>query len=277
MADSNKKLLKHNKKSNFFYSFLFLPGEKRTAINIVYAFCQYSDNIVDSGHSKEDKRKELKEWRDEFSKSKSNNSRFALQNEVANTINRFNIPIEYFEQLLDGMEMDVEDRKYNTFEDLYEYCYRVASTVGLISAKIFGYKNPLSREYAINLGIALQLTNILRDIHEDLEIGRIYIPQNELHQFHVTEENLRNHDLNTNFLQMMQFQYNRILDYYKKADQLLKREDKRNFIAARIMRNIYFEILIKIKKNNFDIFKNKIRLSKFKKLLVLFTTIINKK
>jgi 15-cis-phytoene synthase len=275
MDDINNNLTKHNKKSNFYYSFLFLPKEKSFAINLVYAFCQLSDDIVDSDTPLEERIKNINEWKSEFLKGKDGNSKFPIQNEVYKIIKKYNIPSIYFTQLLDGMETDLIKYRYTDFEDLSKYCYNAASTVGLISSKIFGYQNPQSEDYAIYLGIALQMTNILRDIKQDFLAGRIYLPQDELKRFSLSETDLKEDILSDNFISMMEFQYKRIIEIYKKSDQLLSKEDRKNFVAARIMRNIYFQILLKIKKNNYNIFKEKIRLSKFEKIFIVIKTLLS--
>ncbi len=257
-------------KSNFFYSFSLLPKEKNEAINTVYAFCRQTDDIVDNENADIQKKYSgIREWRDEFEKALAHgNSKYPLLNNLNIVIKKYNIPAEPFFDLIKGMEMDLKKNRYNTFSDLMEYCYNVASTVGLMSIEIFGYNNPKTREFAINLGIALQLTNILRDIKSDAEKGRIYIPLEDLRRFNYNEKSLLENEYNDEFIKLMKFECERARYFYAEADSQLSREDKGLMFAAKIMENIYFRILNKIEQNNYNVFGGKIRISKIKKLLI---------
>ena len=261
-----------NKVSNFYYSFLFLPKPKRDAINLVYAWCRATDDIVDSNNSIVTKESKLITWANEFEKGLFGNSSYQIINKLGEIILKFNIPVEHFRNLIDGMKMDLTKNRYETFEELLDYCYKVASTVGLISAEIFSYKNKTTLEYAKNLGFALQLTNILRDVKSDILKDRIYLPLEDLKKFNICEEEIKENVFSQNFKNLMIFEANRTEDYFKNALKNIKSEDKIFFVAAEIMRKTYLEILYLIKKNDYDVFKNKNKLTTSKKISIALNT-----
>jgi phytoene synthase len=168
---------------NFYYAFRVLPPEKRNGIYAVYAFCQLSDAIVDQPGDLKDKERRLEEWRRQFSNLRQDSGSMWLFPALADTMERFSLPAAHFLTILDGMAMDLTRFSYETFDDLYQYAYRVASVVGLLSIEIFGYTSQLVKMYAKHLGIALQLTNIIRDVAADAAAGRIYLPQEDLEHF----------------------------------------------------------------------------------------------
>ncbi len=261
-------IIEKNKKSNFYYSFLMLPKPKREAINVVYAWCRIADDIVDEEASVSTKYQRLVHWGKEFELGLAGTSQYQLVNKLAQIIKRFNIPLDHFEELIKGMEMDLVKTRYETFRDLKEYCYRVASTVGLICTEIFGYKHEEAKEYSVNLGIALQLTNILRDVAVDAKKGRIYLPQEDLDRFGYSEAELFAGKYNVKFQRMMQFQAERARSYFAEAMKHLSEEDKPLFIAALIMQEIYFRLLQDIEYAEYNVFKNRITVSNSKKLLI---------
>lgn len=259
--------------SNFKYSFSLLPREERSAINSVYAFFSYIDNIVDEDSDndlsvKEKKLNRLAFWEKEIIKiyDKSENSKFLKP--FVNAIERFVIPKQYFLTLIDGCRTDLVKNRFNDFEELKLYCYQVASTVGLTCIEIFGYKHEQTKSYAINLGYALQLTNILRDIKADKDRGYIYLPQEDLKKFNYSEEDLMNEVYNDNFIDLMRFQVQRARDYYHKARTSLRPDERSRMIAAGIMDDIYFRILEKIELNDFNIWDEKIRVSNVHKVMM---------
>jgi phytoene synthase len=207
-------------------------------------------------------------WSREFERAIDGNSRYPLLNRLSQTIQRFNIPLHHFHDLIKGMEMDLIKTRYATFNELREYCYRAASTVGLICTEIFGYKNEGAKEYAINLGIALQLTNILRDIKPDAAKGRIYLPLEDLARFGYTEEELLAGVYNAQFIGLMKFECERVRSYFKQAIEHLSEEDKPLFLAAQIMEAIYFRILQDIERAEYNVFAKRIRLINLTKLLI---------
>ena len=268
------KIYKENYKSNFYYSFAFLPKNKRTAINKFYSFCQISDEIADCDLEQDIKKKNLQEWKNELKLAFESKSNIFILNEIKDIAEQFSIPKSLFFELLEGMEMDLNNKIYNTFEDLERYCYKVASVVGLIIIKIVGYKNKTAEDYAINLGKALQLTNILRDVKNDYKMGRIYFPLDDLHSFNVKKEFFKDEILTKELFNLLQSYYYKAISYYNAADSLLDKEDKRRFLVPIIMRNIYYSILVKIKDNNFDVFNYNYKLSKFQKIYIILKTII---
>ncbi|MGD0589293.1 MAG: presqualene diphosphate synthase HpnD [Bacteroidota bacterium] len=257
-----------NRKSSFYYSFLILPRPKRDAIETIYAFCRFTDDIVDEAGDEKEKHALLLQWTEELKRSLYGVSRYSLLNRLAAIIHRFHIPIEHFYELIKGMEMDLRNTRYGTFIELEQYCYRAASTVGLICAEVFGYTNEKTKQYAINLGIALQLTNILRDIKADAKSGRIYLPLEDLRNFKYTEEELLNLTYNNRFVELMKFECERAHEYFRRAKACLAEEDKPLFTAARTMGNIYYLLLLRIERAHYDVFAKRIRLSSPLKILV---------
>lgn len=256
-------------RSSFYYSFNLLPKEKREAIYTVYAFCKQTDDIVDEHNgSMLEKERLLSTWQQELDKSLNGGSSNPLLNLLSQTAYKFKIPVEHFYDLIKGVEMDLKKNRYDTFDELYTYCYRVASTVGLMCAEIFSYTKEHTKNYAVNLGVALQLTNIIRDVNSDMNRNRIYIPQEDLRRFNISEEDLRNQVHDERFVGMMQFQAERARQYYEKANKHLAPEDEKHFFAARIMEKIYFSVLRKIEQNNFKVFHRKIRIGRFRQLII---------
>jgi len=266
MPDEAKNIAKKSK-SSFYYAFSLLPPEKRDAMNTVYAFCRQTDDIVDDLEDTEEvKYEKLRKWRLELEKAISGNSEYFLFNKLIKSIRQFNIPFEPFFELIKGMEMDLQQKRYLSFDDLSLYCYRVASTVGLMCIEIFGYKNKSTKEFAINLGLALQLTNILRDVKVDAEKGRIYLPLEDLTRFNYSEKELMNNVYNDNFVHLMKYESERARNYFDKANHNLTREDKYTMFAARAMQHIYLKLLQKIEARNYNVFEEKIRVSSFEKV-----------
>lgn len=260
--------LDQGRQSNFYFSFLALPGPKREAIETIYAFCRTTDDIVDEAGDETEKHDRLLTWTDELKRSLYGVSSYTLLNKLATIITRFRIPVDHFYELIKGMEMDLTRKRYETFEELQQYCYRAGSTVGLICAEVFGYKNEQTRQYAINLGIALQLTNILRDIKADAKRGRIYIPQEDLKRFNYSEDDVFRNTYDQRFIDLMKFECERAHQFYKKAKTFLAEEDKPLFTAARTMGNIYYLLLRRIESNHYDIYSKRVRLSSSIKFLV---------
>ncbi len=250
-----------NRQSNFYLSFLTLPPPKREAIETIYSFCRVADDIVDENGDVGEKRAKLHQWTEELQRSLTGDSRYSILNRTSRIVRRFNIPVYHLYDLLEGMEMDLTRNRYETFEELRTYCYRAASTVGLMCAEIFGYHHVRTKQYAIYLGIALQMTNILRDIKQDAKRGRIYIPLEDLRRFNLTEEDILNNVYDERFRELMRFEVARTREYYRKAKQALAEDDKPLFTAARIMGNIYYLLLRRIERVNYDVYSKRIRLS----------------
>jgi phytoene synthase len=263
-------------KSNFLYSFFFLPKEKRKAIYTLYAFCRQTDDIADNLAPAEKRMHQLNIWENELKKcfTKSVSNYFETLKQV---MEKFRIPFEHFLELIAGVRMDITNFKYHSFEDLKLYCYRVASTVGLMCIQIFGYRDPLIKSYAENLGIALQLTNIIRDVGTDSKMGRLYLPDSDIKTFNVSKNEIMNHKYSDGFYQLMQYQAKRARDYYQKADDCLSENELKNMLVSEIMKNIYFTLLEKIENHNFHVLDKKIRLSSPQKIYVTLNTLLNVK
>jgi phytoene synthase len=236
-------------------------------MNTVYAFCRKTDDIVDEGQdTKESKYQKLVRWSKELEKAFQNQSEYSLLNTLATTIGQFNIPIEHFFELIKGMEMDLQKNRYENFDELKLYCHRVASTVGLMCIEIFGYRHKSAKDFAENLGIALQLTNILRDVSKDANKNRIYIPLDEMKRFHYTEEQLFAKEYNLHFVALMEYQANRAKEYFDKATASLSRDDKPSMFAARAMQHIYYRMLERIIQAKYDVYNKNISISKIEKV-----------
>ncbi|MBU0475137.1 MAG: presqualene diphosphate synthase HpnD [Bacteroidetes bacterium] len=267
--DAQAKEISKKSKSSFYYAFNLLPEHKREAMTTLYAFCRETDDIVDENDSSSEVKYEaLRKWKTELEKSLLGESSLTLLNNLSKVIKQFKIPIEPFFDLIKGMEMDVQQSRYPTIDDLTKYCYRVAATVGLMSIEIFGYKNISTRKFAVNLGLALQLTNILRDIKKDASIGRIYLPQEDLKRFNYSEEELFANIYNDNFVCLMRFEANRAKDYFAKANKNLDIADKPSMFAARAMQHIYFNLLKKLEAKNFSVFAENINVGKVEKAII---------
>ncbi len=253
--------------SNFYYSFLFLPRRKREAVYALYAFCRTVDDAVDQGAaSPGEQRRVLAEWRAEVRRAYAGRPTHPIAVRLAEVVRAFPIPQAHLEAILDGVEMDIDKRRYASFDELLEYCYRVASAVGLACIEIFGYTDPRAREYAVHLGVALQLTNILRDLRPDAERGRIYLPLDELRRFGYSEEDLARGRYTQAFFELMRFQADRAHAYYRAARAALPRADRRRLVAAEIMGVIYHALLRAIEARGFRVFETRIRLPTWRKL-----------
>ena len=259
---------------NFFYAFRVLPKEKRRAIYVIYAFCRECDDIADGDQPAKIKLKKLNEIANLFNHSDSQglhrtNPIFIALEDV---IKKYKIPKNYFVEFIDGMTMDQKLSRYSDFQELKVYCYKVASVVGLMCIEIFGYrvKNPKILEHAENLGIAMQLTNIIRDIKEDVNRNRIYLPQADLTEFDYTESELKSSVHNKKFCSLMALQTERVKTFFKASEDLEKFifEDARSCI--KILRSLYLNILLKIEASGYQLFGAKIELSRTEKFTLMF-------
>jgi phytoene synthase len=254
--------------SNFYYSFLLLPRAERRAIKDVYAFCRLLDDIVDEDQTGRNPYAELEHWRGEVEAIYQGIPSTEFGEQLLISVEEFDLPKQPFLDLIDGMEMDLKWHSYQTFADLREYCYRAASAVGLICIEIFGYESARTREYAVNLGIALQLTNILRDLKEDTARGRIYIPIEDLERFGYSERELRENLYNAPFIELMKYEHSRARSYFAKAVGSLPEQDRHSMFAAEIMGAIYGELLERMPAVQFDVFHNRLTVSKSRRLQI---------
>lgn len=258
--------------SSFYYSFLFLPDHKRRAITALYAFCREVDDVVDECSDPALARNKLAWWRGEIQQTFDGRANHPVCRALGTHLEQFNLAKEYFLEIIDGMEMDLEQTRYASFNELSLYCYRVASVVGLLAAEIFGFQDRATLKYAHNLGMAFQLTNILRDVKEDAERGRIYLPQDELDRFGVSEEDilqLRSSDASR---QLMTFQAQRARQYYDKALELLPETDRYSQRTGLIMAAIYLTILGRIENDSNQVLKQRTRLNPLHKLWLAWRT-----
>lgn len=263
-----QKRLDDSAGSSFYYSFLLLPTAKRKAIKTIYSLCRILDDIVDQEAQGRDPAAELQHWRDEIESCYQGYPSTPFGEQLLDTIEEFDLQRQPFIDLVDGMEMDLKWQSYQTFADLREYCYRVASAVGLISIEIFGYESLRTREYAVNLGLALQLTNIMRDLKEDIARGRIYIPIEDLERFGYSEQDLRNNLYNAPFIQLMKYEHARAVSYFERAAASLPEGDRASMFAAEIMGAVYRELLDNIAAAQFDIYRNRITVPKMRRIKI---------
>jgi phytoene synthase len=258
--------------TSFYYSFLVLPAEKRQAIISVWDFCRAVDDAVDEPGDR-DPAAALMQWRTEVARLFEGGEPATEQGRaLAPCIVRFRLPRSAFDDLIDGVAMDLLQRRYETFDDLRQYCLRVASAVGLICVEIFGYRDLHARDYAIDLGIALQLTNIIRDVAPDLQRGRVYIPAEDLRRFDCTEDDLRAGRVTANLRRLLQFEVARAREFYRKANAALPKRDERRLVAARIMAAIYLDVLRSIERAGYDVFRAKVRVSRRRQAFLAATT-----
>ncbi len=257
--------------SNFYYSFLFLPRRRREAMYTVYAFCREVDGAVDDPPPGSNPHEQIRRWRAELEAAYHGQPTSPVTISLAAHARALGLPQEYFDDLLRGVEMDLTTSRYATFEDLSLYCYRVAAVVGLICLKVFGTESPLARDYAVNLGMAFQLTNILRDLGSDAERGRIYLPQEDLVRFGYPEEALLKRTYSPRFVELMQFQCARARRFYAQAQAIaaqLPVADRRALVAAEIMRGVYARILRRIEESGYRVFGTRIGLAPSRRLAI---------
>jgi len=255
-------------RSSFYYAFILLPPERRRALHAVYAFCRFIDDIADDEAIREPALL-LKRWREELDRVYSGAPTRALSRALADSARRFKIPRELFEEIINGVEMDLSRKRYQTWEELRPYCYRVASALGLICIEIFGYSNPSAKLYAENLGLALQLTNIMRDVREDAERGRIYLPLEDLARFNVSENEILGGVYSPNFVRLMDFEARRARELYALAQSELAPEDRATLLTAEAMRLIYAALLERIINSNYRVLDRRHRLSAPHKLYLV--------
>jgi phytoene synthase len=258
--------------SNLALAFVLLPRAKRDAMSALYAFCREVDDVADDESvPAETRRRELAAWREDVRRACDNGApQFPVNRELQPVIAQYRLRFEHFDDLVRGVEMDLDIKRYETYEQLELYCYRVASVVGLLSIEIFGYQNPACREYAVHLGKALQLTNILRDVRTDAERGRIYLPLSELARFRVREEDILRFEYSPAFRELAGSVAGRARQYYRLARETLPAEDRRAMVAAELMGSVYWRLLRKLERRKFNVFGPKpTRLNKGQKILLI--------
>ena len=260
----NAAKIARQSKSNLALAFVSLSGERKRDITTFYAFCRVIDDIADSTTLEVEKKQErLAGWRRLLRAALPNEP--VLAADVRCVIDKYSLTPEMLEEIIAGVEMDLTIARYATFEDLRVYCYRVASAVGLVSIEIFGYRNPVCKEYAVELGLALQTTNIIRDVGKDLRNGRIYLPLEDMAGFNYSETQLQGRQYNEHFLRLMDFEAERARGFFARATELLPREDRRSMVAAEIMGSVYRGLLEKMERDHFRVFEKEYRLNKIDK------------
>ena len=258
--------------SNLALAFILLPQAKREGMTALYAFCREVDDVADDESvPATERRAKLAAWRADIRRAcEGGVPEFAVNREFQPVIHAYKLPFALFDELILGVEMDLDIKRYETLAQLEHYCYRVASVVGLLSIEIFGYKNPACREYADALGKALQLTNILRDVRTDAERGRIYLPLDELSRFGVSEQEILSFEYSERFRRLCEHLAGRAREHYRRASQLLPAEDRRAMAAAELMGMVYWRLLRKLEARRFDVLGPKpTRLSKAVKLSLI--------
>ena len=259
--------------SNLALAFLLLPRAKRDAMFALYAFCREVDDVADNEFAPAEKRREqLASWRADIRRACAGEApQFAVNRELQPVIREYRLPFTLFDELLKGCEMDFNIKRYENFEQLELYCHRVASVVGLLSIEIFGYKNPACRNYAVYLGKALQLTNILRDVRTDTERGRVYLPLDELKKNNVAPDEILRHEYSERFSKLAASVASRARNFYRLARQTLPPEDRRSMVAAELMGSVYWQLLKKLEAKQFNVFgPHPTRLNKAHKIFLIF-------
>ena len=260
----NAATITRQSKSNLALAFISLGRERKRDITVFYAFCRVIDDIADSSElNVVEKRVCLAKWRQMLHATTQNEP--LLARDVRALIAKYSMPIDMLEEIIAGVEMDLSTLRYPTFEELRIYCYRVASAVGLVSIEIFGYRNQRCKQYAIELGLALQMTNIIRDVGKDMQNGRIYLPQEDLARFHYSETELIQWLYNERFVQLMEFQARRARQLFANAAAVLPAEDRRAMTPAEIMGSVYRGLLRRIELDKFHVFEKDYQLNKMEK------------
>ena len=261
-------------KSNLALAFISLPRERRDDITVFYAWCRVIDDIADDpGESVAERHAALNAWKRALHQTVEGEPALAVP--VRGLIAKYGIDPGLFLEIIAGVEMDLHEVSYATWDDLRLYCHRVASVVGLVSIEIFGYRDPDCKQYALDLGLALQLTNILRDVGQDFSNGgRIYLPAEDMARFGYTREDLSAGRRNEAFHALMNFEAERALGFYKAAIAALPPQDRRSMTAAEIMRNIYSRLLSKMRATGFRIFNHRNSLSRWEKAFIIVRTML---
>lgn len=258
--------------SSFYYAFRFLPDAQRMAMTTLYAFCREVDDVVDECSDPGIARLKLQWWREEIERVFANNAQHPVGQALTTQLDHYNLPKAYFLEIIDGMEMDLDQHRYAAYKDLALYCYRVAGVVGLLSAEILGYRNRRTLDYATQLGTAMQLTNILRDIREDARRGRIYLPQEDLRQFGVQEQDILSYQHNDRVQALLNHQLQRAREHYRQALALLPFEDRYAQRAGLIMAAIYQATLDEIERDGLRVLERRIALTPIRKLWIAWRT-----
>lgn len=277
-AYAHCRMITRTHAKTFYMATRFLPNNKQRSIFAIYGLCRYLDDLVDEAEDLMVQRKvepdEILYKLDIFTENLVEAYRGVKQNDpilsaFSDSLKRFNISIDLPLLLLDGVKSDLTKKRYNTFEELYDYSYKVASVVGLMTSEVFGYSDKSALDYAVDLGIAMQLTNILRDVGEDLKRGRIYLPAEELEKFNVSEEQLYKNELSSEFIELMQYQISRAREYYNRSDTGISLLSKDSRLPVALARQNYSRILDKIEENGYNVFNHRAYLNSAEKISII--------
>jgi 15-cis-phytoene synthase len=269
------RIITRRSASNLALAFVLLPKARREGMSALYAFCREVDDVADDeSRPVGERRARLAEWREDIRCACGSDApRFAVNRELQPVIRHYGLPFRHFDELLCGVEMDLDIKRYEDYDRLDEYCYRVASVVGLLSIEIFGYTNPASRDYAVFLGKALQLTNILRDVRSDAQRGRIYLPLHELTRRQVLPEEILRCEYSPRFCAAAASVAQRARHFYRLARETLPAADRRSMAAAELMGSVYWRLLAKLERQRFHVFGPKpTRLNRSQKALLILRT-----
>lgn len=258
--------------SSFYYSFLFLPAVQRQAITALYAFCREVDDVVDECTDPGVARVKLQWWREEVTRLFAGEPRHPVTQALGTALENFDLAEELLQEIIDGMEMDLDQSRYDSFRELALYCHRAAGVVGQLSAEIFGYADRRTLKFAHELGMAFQLTNILRDVREDAERGRIYLPREDMERFGIDEATLLRFKTDDRLRQLFAFQARRAHDYYQQAEALLPEQDRYRQRSALIMTAIYHTTLHEIADDGFRVLEQRVSLTPLRKLWIAWKT-----
>ena len=253
LAYAHCQQLTRREAKNFYYAFVTLPLEKRKAIYAAYAFCRHCDDSVDEAASPEDKLSALTDLRSSLAQAYRGQAPTPTFLALADAADRYSIPEDYFQEIILGVESDLVKTRYQNFDELRQYCYRVASVVGLVCLQIFQYRDDAAREYAVDLGLAMQLTNIMRDVKEDWSMGRVYLPQDEMARFGYTEEQLEAGVRNDAFVHLLRFQGERAREYFRSGFRLLPYLSRRSRACPAVLGAIYSRVLDRIEASGYDV------------------------
>ena len=258
--------------SSFYYSFLFLPPERRRAITALYAFCREVDDVVDECKEVDLARTKLAWWRKEIAGTFNGSAQHPVAQALIPVVQNFNLPQKHFQEIIDGMEMDLRYNRYPDFATLQSYCYRVAGVVGLMAAEIFGYRDARTLKYAENLGTAFQLTNIIRDVGEDARRGRVYLPLDELAQHGLSATDIIHLHDGQALHRLIESQIDRAQEYYRRAYALLPEQDRKSQRPGLVMAAIYQKLLEEIRIGGCNVLNQRISLTPLRKLWIAWRT-----
>jgi len=258
--------------SSFYYSFLFLPPERRRAITALYAFCREVDDVVDECADAEVARTKLAWWRKEIAGTYSGSAQHPVAQALIPVVRSFNLPQNHFHEIISGMEMDLRYNRYPDFATLQSYCYRVAGVVGLMAAEIFGYRDPATLRYAENLGTAFQLTNIIRDVGEDARRSRVYLPLDELGRFGISPSDIVHLHDSEELRRLIEYQIDRAEQYYERAFASLPDQDRKSQRPGLVMAAIYQAVLKEIRDSGCKVLDRRTSLTPIRKLWIAWRT-----